>query len=503
MAEWGNGMVGKKILLDAPTDRPTLGYANIARTFASIITDSRPRFAIGIFGGWGSGKTTLMGAIKSELTGQGVVTVDFNAWRFEREPQLLVPLLDTIRAAVIDYAQRDPNTAKKVRAFAERLGKIVRALASGLSGSAGIPYAITVNYDAKAALDALDAISGSRDGFTPKSLYVAAFEELRAAFGDLTAAGVTRIVVFVDDLDRCLPTGALDVLESMKLFFDFPGFIFVVGMDDTAIDRAIEAKLAASPIPANSSHYVGRLGREYAKKIFQIPYSLPVMLPEQLDNLLPAMYSEAGIDGEQLADLRLRVRPYLDVIAIERRVNPREVKRFINSYTLQTLIRPDLKPEAVLALQTMAFRQDWYHVYNALITHPNRFRDALRDHRDGRAELRELFPDLPEFPEELNTFLLSDLIKPLADEPDFDTYTSSLDAAEVPRTLRAPELSQSPADEEVRALMEQIATLQARVRPATPATADEQVRALEDQLASLQARWPRPRPSSSAVLPDR
>jgi hypothetical protein len=193
----------------------------------------------------------------------------------------------------------------------------------------------------------------------------------------------------------------------------------------------------------------------------------------------------------------------LDVIAIERRVNPREVKRFINSYTLQTLIRPDLKPEAVLALQTMAFRQDWYHVYNALITHPNRFRDALRDHRDGRAELRELFPDLPEFPEELNTFLLSDLIKPLADEPDFDTYTSSLDAAEVPRTLRAPELSQSPADEEVRALMEQIATLQARVRPATPATADEQVRALEDQLASLQARWPRPRPSSSAVLPDR
>jgi KAP family P-loop domain len=480
-------MAGKKILLDAPTDRPTLGYANIARTFAGIITDSRPRFAIGIFGGWGSGKTTLMGAIKSELTGQGIVTVDFNAWRFEREPQLLVPLLDTIRAAVIDYAQRDPNTAKKVRAFAERLGRIVRALASGLSGSAGIPHAITVNYEAKAALDALDALAGSRDGFTPKSLYVSAFEELRAAFSDLTAVGVTRIVVFVDDLDRCFPAGALDVLESIKLFFDFPGFIFVVGMDDTAIDRAIEAKLAASPAPTDSAHYVGRLGREYAKKIFQIPYSLPVMLPEQLDNLLPAMYSEAGIDGEQLADLHRRVRPYLDVIAIERRVNPREVKRFINSYTLQTLIRPDLKPEAVLALQTMAFRLDWYQIYNALITHPNRFRDALRNHRNGGA-FKELFPDLMEFPEELNSFLLSDLIKPLADEPDFDTYTSSLDAAEVPRTLRAPEPQQPNAEEQIRLRSGQLASTQAQLRPSAPPSYQEQIDALSAQLAALQGR---------------
>lgn len=480
-----NHMAGKKILLDAPTDQPTLGYANIARTFAGIITDSRPRFAIGIFGGWGSGKTTLMGAIKSELTGQGIVTVDFNAWRFEREPQLLVPLLDAIRAAVIEYAQRDPNTAKKVRAFAERLGKVVRALASGLSGSAGIAHAITVNYDAKVAIDALDALGGSRDGFSPKSLYVSAFEELRAAFSDLMAAGVTRIVVFVDDLDRCFPAGALDVLESMKLFFDFPGFIFVVGMDETAIDRAIEAKLAASTASTSSPHYTGNLGREYAKKIFQIPYSLPVMLPEQLDNLLPAMYSEAGIDGEQLEDLGMRVRPYLDVIAIQRRVNPREVKRFINSYTLQTLIRPDLKPEAVLALQTLAFRQDWYHVYNALMAHPNRFRDALRNHRNEGTEFKELFPDLPEFPEELNSFLLSDLFEPLAHEPDFDPYTSSLGAAEVPRTLGGPEAHQPDRTPDPR----QPDRAAERRQPRDPEEIDHQAQidALSAQLASLQA----------------
>jgi predicted KAP-like P-loop ATPase len=41
---------------------------------------------------------------------------------------------------------------------------------------------------------------------------------------------VAKIVIFVDDLDRCLPDNALDVIESMKLFFDLPGFVFVVGL---------------------------------------------------------------------------------------------------------------------------------------------------------------------------------------------------------------------------------------------------------------------------------
>jgi hypothetical protein len=418
---------GKKVLLDAPTKQPALGYAEVARAFAGIIAESQPNFAIGIFGGWGSGKTTLMGAIKAALPADGLVTVDFNAWRFEREPQLLVPLLDTIRAAVLEYAQRKPATARELRAIAKRLGKIVRALASGLSCSARLSHVATVNYDAKTALDALDALTGRRDDLGPKSLYVAAFEELRGAFTDLAGAGVSRFVVFVDDLDRCLPTGALDVLESMKLFFDLPGFIFVVGMDETVIDRAITAKLDASAALPN-----GRPGREYAKKIFQIPYTLPVMLPRQLDDLLRSMYIEADIDDDQQADLNKRARPYLDVITVQRRVNPREVKRFINSYTLQALIRPDLVPEAILALQTLAFRHDWLHVYDAVSAHPNNFANALRVYREGTEEkFKELFPELPEFPDELSRFLLSDLIKPIADRDDLDPYVSSLGAAGV------------------------------------------------------------------------
>ena len=88
-----------------------------------------------------------MEAIKNKLAGEGILTVDFNAWRFEREPQLLVPMLDTIRGALAERAAlaevsgasggEDPDTARKLRVIAGRIGRVVKALAMGLSGSVG------------------------------------------------------------------------------------------------------------------------------------------------------------------------------------------------------------------------------------------------------------------------------------------------------------------------------------------------------------------------------
>lgn len=492
-------MVVKKILLDAPTDRPAPGYEGTVTAFAGIIADSQPNFAIGIFGGWGSGKTTLMGAIKSALLANGILTVDFNAWRFEREPQLLVPLLDTIRGALADRAAalekksieaggEAPDEVPKLQKIAGRVGRIVKALATGLSGSVGIPGAVTINYDANTAINAFNALAGHEAGdpasgqedIAPKSLYVAAFGELQTAFEGLAEAGVTRIVVFVDDLDRCLPVNALDVLESMKLFFDLPGFIFVVGLDEAVIDSAIATKLTAAMASprataadtATVAELVvgGQLGREYAKKIFQVPYTLPVIRPMQLGNLLESMYTDVGITDDELAELSKLVVPYLEVISLQRRVNPREVKRFLNSFTLQALIHPDdeLKPKAILALQTIAFRPDWQPWYEAVNARPNEFRAAIEEYRKRAEQLYDLrdapagselqllpgkrqidrdraeddvrnilYADL-QFSDELRRFLSSPLMTTLIEQPDLEPYVSSV------QSVRTPEVTERP-----------------------------------------------------------
>jgi hypothetical protein len=183
-----------------------------------------------------------MTAIKAALPKDDFVAVDFNAWRFEREPQLLIPLLDTIRVELVSHAKHNVASGSKLHQISERLGKVVRALAKGLSGSVGLPGAVMVNYDAGQVLDALSELSAEQDSLKPESLYVAAFMELQDSFTQLAEAGINGIVVFVDDLDRCLPGKALDVLESMKLFFDLTGFVFVVGLDEDVIDRAVLAK---------------------------------------------------------------------------------------------------------------------------------------------------------------------------------------------------------------------------------------------------------------------
>jgi hypothetical protein len=371
------GMSGRKLLLDAPTENPALGYRQIASAFAEVITQSKPNFAIGIFGGWGSGKTTLMAAIKAALPEDDFAAVNFNAWRFEREPQLLIPLLDTIRAELARHAKRNGETSSKLHQITERLGKVVRALAKGLSGSVGLPGAVVVNYDAGQALEALSALSADQDSLKPESLYVAAFQELQDSFTHLAEAGINGIVVF-------------------------------------------QASAAMTSLTE-------QLGREYAKKIFQVPYSLPVMLPQQLTDLLESMYEEAGIEDEQLADLHERVRPYVNFIAVERRVNPREVKRFINSYTLQTLIRPELNPDVILALQTLAFRRDWEEAYDAINADSELFLGALRSYRTGyRAAFEDTLPGLRKFPPDLNNFLASPLAEPLVAQPSLDAYLSSL-----------------------------------------------------------------------------
>src|SRR5689334_10365787 len=106
-----------QILLDTPSCEPAIGFKEQAEQFAQLIRESTPRFAIGIFASWGSGKTTLMNAIRDDLAEQSEVSrdvnlVEFNAWRYERESHLMVPLLDTIRAALEDWEQAEVRSER-------------------------------------------------------------------------------------------------------------------------------------------------------------------------------------------------------------------------------------------------------------------------------------------------------------------------------------------------------------------------------------------------------
>lgn len=383
-----------QIILDVPTARPALGFHEYARALQQIVEKSTPRFAIGIFGSWGSGKTTLMRQLQSTLNPTTNISVQFSAWRYEKEEHLIVPLLDSVRSAVVHWAdlQQGVKVKKAALRVASAVGKATHALLHGFSLKIGLPNAIEASFEANKALERAEQYAAEElAARVPRSFYLASFDSLSDAFNDLRQAGGRRIVVFIDDLDRCLPEGALEVLESMKLFFDIEGFVFVVGLDRAVVEKCIDAKYAKEFLhAANPQDQMQIRGEDYIKKIFQVPFNLAPVSMRQIPEYVESICSDPSLDSEQRADLRQRVQPHLASISTAG-VNPRELKRFINSYVVQMKVKPHLDPDAVLALETIRFRSEWKEVQLALLQYRDLFINTVKN-PDPRLALNALDP---------------------------------------------------------------------------------------------------------------
>lgn len=399
-----------KVILDLPAKTPALAFGQQADAFKGIIEQSKPQFVIGIFGGWGSGKTTLMQAVETRLDKNLTIPVWFSAWRYEKEEHLIVPLLDEVRESLIAWAEQHPESKEVVRKTAATIGKVALSLLAGFSANMGIPGVMGLSFTASQSLAEAQKLSEEKlnDQLSQESqsLYHASFRALKAALSEFLAANPNRrIVVFVDDLDRCLPEGALQVLESMKLFFDLPGFIFVAGLDQSVVEWLIDVKYGTESTVSSEDQLSGYRvrGMDYIKKIFQVPYTLAPVAVNQLGDFLLALYAEADLPPGQRDDLQNVVQSHLRYVVTGAQLNPREIKRYINSYILTLKVKPYLQRDTILALQTIAFRSDWQSVQDAIITYRQAFVNALVQELDGQqGALENLSSHLANLPQ---TFL--------------------------------------------------------------------------------------------------
>ena len=122
------------------------------------------------------------------------------------------------------------------------------------------------------------------------------------------------LVVFIDDLDCCLPQKTIQVLEAVKLFFDQEGCIFVLGADIDLIQDAV------------ASHYKeisGQKADDYLEKVIQLRFRLPQIGKEEMQEYLAA----------QAVHTSMQSRWQALVAAAE--ANPRRVKAVVNDLELQ------------------------------------------------------------------------------------------------------------------------------------------------------------------------
>ena len=132
-----------------------------------------------------------------------------------------------------------------------------------------------------------------------------------------------RLVIFIDDLDRCTPEGALEILESIKTFFDIEGIIYVIGMDPATIDPIIQVKYGENSKIS---------GLDYMQKIVQLPFQIPVWSDKDLGRTIKEIANETELPKD-ITD-KLLEQEIKDLIINSAKLNPRNIKRFINSLVL-------------------------------------------------------------------------------------------------------------------------------------------------------------------------
>lgn len=307
-----------KVIVDQPIGEAAdgrhdgLGFEEYARVLADAAMHTDGPFTIGVFGDWGTGKTSLMRLMRKELNSRpNVVTVWFNAWRYEREEHPLVPLVGTIVRELERRAKQDSGLSATIRSVTRAL----RSIAYGFSATARLKMPgfaeVEASFVARDMIDRDEALTP--DPLLDRSLYYGAF----AALDDAKLEGM-RIVILIDDLDRCFPDKAIELLESIKLVLAQPGFIFALGVSPKVLEGYLAYKYQTA-YGLDDSH-----SASYLDKIVQLPYLIPAAT-ERMDDFCAALMN--GQDERIKEDLRLVLPQVGQAIG----GNPRAILRFFNN----------------------------------------------------------------------------------------------------------------------------------------------------------------------------
>ncbi|KMK81824.1 KAP family P-loop NTPase fold protein [Pectobacterium brasiliense] len=250
------------------------GYSHIARQLAQAI-DSIGRegsAVIGIEGAWGSGKTSLLNLLRSELEcsrDRRTFVLTISPWLdgdgSSPVESLLLPvakiIADEEEKKLSPTQQRRLRRKKEMTETAETVFRYTKATARHLSPVAELAALMPGIPNASGVLKML-----SEAGLEGKRKTTA---ELRAEIAEKIAALDLSFIVLLDDLDRLEPTQTVEIIRLIKSVADFPRFRYILCYDKAIVVQAIKTGLNVED------------GGTYLQKIIQISFSLP--RPESFD----------------------------------------------------------------------------------------------------------------------------------------------------------------------------------------------------------------------------
>ena len=233
---------------DNPFKNDAMGREYYITILTQFIISFEQSIVLCIDGGWGQGKTTFIKMWQQFLKNQHIPTIYFNAWESDYTDDALIALIGEISLSIEKLKVQDKTKAEKIIApiykYAAKFAKAIAPSAANLSIKA-ISGGLTNADELSKTLSALgeSLVKEQIKKYEESRKTLSKFKEELSKLAQCYTGGDKQkpLVIFIDELDRCRPDFAIEVLEKTKHLFNVDNIIFVLATDKTQLCHSIRA----------------------------------------------------------------------------------------------------------------------------------------------------------------------------------------------------------------------------------------------------------------------
>lgn len=251
---------------------------------SNLVTRSSDELVISLDGKWGEGKTTFVRMWQGLLKEKGIPSIYIDAFQNDYTEDAFI----SIASAITSYVDQHSAESQKISAFKDKAKKVGVRLLSW-TAKIGIKAA-TLGIIKESDIDALSEIGDDVAADTSEAIADLVKERLNAhckeneliqsfreSLSDLPANLMDnssgRLVIVIDELDRCKPSFAVEVLEKIKHLFSVKNVVFLLVMHKQQLEEAIR-----SVYGANIDAYT------YLQKFINVETSIPKRVTDRYSN---------------------------------------------------------------------------------------------------------------------------------------------------------------------------------------------------------------------------
>ncbi len=292
---------------DSETELDFLDFDYLIDTIRNIIkNNSLLPSTVGVYGDWGSGKSSLINmSIASFREDKNTECIYFNGWLFEDYEDAKTALLGSILDTIEKNRTLDQTAKEYIAGLYKSIDKmklVKKAIKYGaellLTGGSSALADVALSTIIEKTVGLSDGINNEKWIDTIKGEL--SNKELRKdinTFRDnfdklLKQTKIDRLVVFIDELDRCSPDTILNTLEAIRLFLYVGNTVFIIGADERHISYAVKTKF-------KEIEGIGiDIGKEYLEKIIQYPVRIPRLSAREVELYIALLFMQKELDPD-------------------------------------------------------------------------------------------------------------------------------------------------------------------------------------------------------------